>query len=144
MTASAPARPDVAPDHVAAGPDPGARAAHAGPAAATAAAVGGGPAAGAPLPTERLDAGGCFQVRADYAVHLEPQNGYLMLSKDELVNVWPSTRMCGDAGNRYPVYVFGRRVRTPNDEGWLPADILAFDSWLRRDADAPHSGGIID
>ena len=115
MTASAPARPDVAPDHVAAGPDPGARAAHAGPAAA-AAAVGGGPAAGAPLPTERLDAGGCFQVRADYAVHLEPQNGYLPLSKDELVNVRPSSRM------------FGRRVRTPNDEGWLPADILAFDS----------------
>ena len=51
------------------------------------------------------------------------------------MNVRPSTRMCGDAGNRYPVYVFGRRVRTPNDEGWLPADILAFDSWLRRDAD---------
>ena len=117
LTASAPARPDVAPDHVAAGPDPGARAAHAGPAAATAAAaVGGGPAAGAPLPTERLDAGGCFQVRADYAVHSEPQNGYLPLSKDELVNVRPSSRM------------FGRRVRTPNDEGWLPADILAFDS----------------
>ena len=44
------------------------------------------------------------------------------------MNVRPSTRMCGDAGNRYPVYVFGRRVRTPNDEGWLPADILAFDS----------------
>ena len=126
LTASAPARPDVAPDQVAAGPDPGARAAHAGPAAATAAAaVGGGPAAGAPLPTERLDAGGCFQVRADYAVHLEPQNGYLPLSKDELVNVRPSTRMRGDAGNRYPEYVFGRRVRTPNDEGWLPTDIIA-------------------
>ena len=66
----------------------------------TAAAAVGGPAAGAALPTERLDAGGCFQVTTDYAAHMEPQHGYLPLSKGEFVNVQRGTRMPGEAGNR--------------------------------------------
>ena len=111
LTASAPASPpDGAP--AAAGSDPGARAVHAGPAA--------------PLlvPTESLDAGGCFQACADYAAHMEPQRGYLSLSKGDLVNVRRGTREPGEGRNLYFEYVFGGRTMTPHDEGWLPTGIL--------------------
>ena len=74
----------------------------------TAAAAVGGPAAGAALPTERLDAGGGFRVTTDYAADMEPQLGYLLLSTGEFVNVQQGTRMRGECGNRYPEYVFGR------------------------------------
>ena len=76
---------------------------------------------------KKMDAGGAFQVVADYDGQREPHRGYLPVSMDDLVHVTPNSRQPGDDGNRYKEYLYGHRVKPPRDEGWLPLHILALD-----------------
>ena len=79
---------------------------------------------------KKMDAGGAFYVVVDYDGQREPQRGYLPVSKGELVGVTPNSRQPGDVGNRYKEYVYGRRVKPPFDEGWLPLYILVLEEWM--------------
>ena len=55
---------------------------------------------------------------------LEPQNGYLSLLPDDLVEVYLNSSQPGDKNNRYPEYVYGRKGTGVEEWGWLPTAII--------------------
>ena len=79
-----------------------------------------------------MDAGGAFQVVANYDGQREPHRGYLSVSIDEFVYVIPNTRELGVDGNCYREYVYGHRFNPPQNQGWLPLHILALEEWLEQ------------
>merc|ERR1712107_172285 len=65
-----------------------------------------------------LQAGGSFVVIEEYDPSKEHDKGYLSLSVDEHVRVFPNSLSPGNEGSPYPFYVYGQQG--DGCKGWLP------------------------
>ena len=65
------------------------------------------------------------EVETDYpGDDLEPEYGYMSLSRGDLVEVYFKSLQPGDKNNKYQEYVYGRKASCLQECGWLPTAII--------------------